>query len=55
MQARLDIEALDTLPEYAPSTARLDDHRDADGVVVGVLAAVAPLRIADAANSGGPS
>lgn len=55
MLARIDIEALDTFPEYASSTPRLDDHRDADEVVVGVLAAPGPLRIVDASNTGGPS
>jgi hypothetical protein len=53
MQVRIDIEARDTLLERAPSAARLDDHTDADEVVVEVLTALALLTIVDVSNPGG--
>ena len=55
MQVSIDIEALDTLPERVPSAARLDDHPDADEMVVGVLTALPPLPIVDLSNPGGVS
>lgn len=55
MQVSIDIEALDTLLEHAPSAARLDDHLDADEMVGGGLTALTPLPIVDASNPGGPS
>ena len=55
MQLSIDIEALDTLPERAPSAARLDDNPDADEVVVGALPAIAPLPIVGLSNPGGVS
>jgi hypothetical protein len=55
MQVSIDIEALDTLLKRAPSAARLDDHPDADEMVVGVLPAIAPLPIVDLSNPGGVS
>jgi len=55
MQVSIDIEALDTHLERAPSAARLDDHADADEMVVGVLMARAPLTIVDMSSPGGVS
>jgi hypothetical protein len=54
MQVSIDIEALDTLLERAPS-ARLDDHTDADEMVVGVLTAFAPLPTVVLSKPGGVS
>lgn len=53
MQVRIDIEARDTLLERALSAGRLDDHTDADEMVVEVLTALAPLTIVDVSNPGG--
>ena len=55
MQVSIDIEALDRLLERAPLAARLDDHTEADEMVVGVLTALAPLTIVDLSNPGGVS
>jgi hypothetical protein len=53
MQISIDIEALDTLLERAPSAARRADHLDADEMVGAALTALAPLPIVDASNPGG--
>jgi hypothetical protein len=55
MQVSIDIEALDTLLEHVPSAARLDDHLDADEMVVAVLKALTPLPIVDMSSPGGVS
>ena len=55
MQVSIEIEALDTLPERVPSAARLDDHPNADEMVVGVLPAIAPLPIVGLSSPGGVS
>jgi len=55
MQVSIDIEALDIVLERAPSAAHFDDHRGADQMVVGVVAALAPLPIVDVPNLGGVS
>jgi hypothetical protein len=55
MQVSIDIEALDTPLERVSSGGRLDNHPDADEMVVGVLTALVPLPIGDASNPGGMS
>lgn len=55
MHVSIDIEALDTLSERVPSAARLDDHRNADEMFVGMFPAMAPLPIANSASAGGVS